>query len=119
MKFSTTHEWAELEGDEATVGVTNYGRMHLGDVINISLPEVGKEVKATDEVCVLESNKAAVDFHTPLSGKITQVNQKLEGSLEILNKAPETDGWIFKIKLSDPKEYDSLLSLDEYEEKVS
>jgi len=119
MKFSDSHEWAELQNDVAIIGVTNFGRMHLGDVINIKLPEVGKTVKKGDEVCVLESNKAAIDFHTPLTGEIIEVNQVLASDLSNLNKSPEKDGWLFKLKVKDSSEYDSLMSLEEYEKKVS
>jgi len=119
MKFSDSHEWAELTNDIAVVGVTNFGRMLLGDVINIKLPQVGKNVKKKEEVGVLESNKAAVDFHTPLSGEIIEVNQGLASDLNKLNTSPEKEGWIFKIRVKDSKEYDSLMSLEEYEKKVS
>ena len=119
MKFSSSHEWVELNDNIATVGITNYGRMHLGDVINITLPEIGKEVKASDAICVLESNKAAVDSHSPMSGKVTQINEELKTNLDKLNKAPETEGWLFKLQVSDPKELDQLMNLEEYEKKVS
>ncbi|NGX28297.1 MAG: Glycine cleavage system H protein [Candidatus Anoxychlamydiales bacterium] len=119
MKFSATHEWAELNGDIATIGVTNFGRMHLGDVVNIGLPEVGKNVSKDQEVCVIESNKAAVDLHSPLTGEIVEVNDKLKNDLSILNKSPEDQGWLFKVKINDKSEYENLMSLEEYEKKVS
>lgn len=119
MKFSNTHEWVELNKDIATVGVTNFGRMHLGEVVNIELPVVGKQVNKDQEIGVLESNKAAVDFHSPLSGEVIQVNEKLKKDLKILNESPEKEGWIFKLKIKNPKEFESLMSLEEYEKKIS
>ncbi|NGX34753.1 MAG: Glycine cleavage system H protein [Candidatus Anoxychlamydiales bacterium] len=119
MKFSNTHEWVEINNDIATVGVTNFGRMHLGDVANIKLPTKDKEVKANEAVCVLESNKAAVDIHSPMSGKIIEINENLNTNLKDLNTSPEEKGWLFKVKISDPNEEKALMSLDEYEKKVS
>ena len=119
MKFSNTHEWVEIKNDIATVGVTNFGRMHLGDVANIKLPEKNKEVKANEAVCVLESNKAVVDIHSPMSGKIVEINDKLNSDLKDLNTSPEEKGWLFKVKISDPNEENDLMTLDEYEKKVS
>jgi glycine cleavage system H protein len=119
MKFSNTHEWAELQNDIATIGITNFGRMHLGEVVNIQLPKVKRKVKKNEEVGVLESNKAAVDFHSPLTGEIIQVNEKLNKDLNLLNKSPEKEGWLFKVKIENPKEYEELMPLEEYEKKVS
>jgi len=119
MKFSKTHEWVEIKGDIATIGVTNFGRMHLGEIVNIKLPNLNKDVKANEAICVLESNKAAVDIHSPMSGKIIEVNNKLEKNLEDLNTSAEEKGWLFKVKITDPKEENNLMDLDEYEKKVS
>lgn len=119
MKFSNTHEWVELDNDIATIGITNFGRMHLGEIVNIQLPKVGKQVKSKEEVGVVESNKAAVDFHSPLSGEIIEINKKLNNDLDILNREPEKKGWLFKVKVQNPKEFNSLMSLEEYEKKVS
>jgi len=118
MKFSDAHAWVELNEDIATVGITNFGRIHLGEIVNIELPKLNKIVKKNDAVCVIESNKAAVDFHTPLSGKIIEVNEKLLKDLNILNTSSEGMGWIFKLKINDKKEYDKLLTFNEYEKKL-
>ncbi|NGX52319.1 MAG: Glycine cleavage system H protein [Candidatus Anoxychlamydiales bacterium] len=119
MKFSTAHEWVEIVSDIATTGVTNFGRMHLGEIVNIKLPEVNSDVKANEAICVLESNKAAVDIHSPMSGKIIEINDKLEKDLKDLNTSAEEKGWLFKVKITDPKEENNLMDLDEYEKKVS
>lgn len=119
MKFSEFHEWVEAKDDIATVGVSNFGKMHLGDVVNISLPNIGKKVTKNEEVLVLESNKAAVDVHSPISGEIIEVNEKLKNDLKLLNTSPENEGWLFKVKMTNSKEIESLMTLEEYEKKVS
>ncbi|EKD28983.1 MAG: Glycine cleavage system H protein [uncultured bacterium] len=119
MEFSLTHEWVNLENGIATIGITNFGRMHLGEIVNIQLPDIGKVVKSGEEVGILESNKAAVDFHSPISGKIVEINDKLNQELDSLNKSPEDEGWLFKVKADNPKELESLMSLDEYEKKLT
>ncbi len=119
MKFSDRHEWVELQNDIATVGITNFARMHLGEIVNLQLPKVGKKVKSGQEVGVLESNKAAVDFHSPLSGEIILVNEKLNRDLSSLNNSAEKEGWLFKIKVKNSKEFEALMSLEEYKKKNS
>jgi glycine cleavage system H protein len=119
MKFSSSHEWVELIDDNiAIIGITNYGKMHLGNIVNIQLPTLSK-VKQNQEVCVIESEKAAIDVHSPISGEIIEVNKELEQSLDKVNNSPEKDGWIFKIKIDDKNELNKLLSFDEYEKKLS
>ncbi|NGX56280.1 MAG: Glycine cleavage system H protein [Candidatus Anoxychlamydiales bacterium] len=119
MRFSNSHEWAE-KFDENTliIGITNYGKMHLGQIINIKLPDL-KKVNANEEVCIVESDKAAVDVHSPISGEIIDVNKELNQSLDKLNTSPEKEGWIFKIKVQNFDEFEKLLSLEDYEKKVS
>lgn len=119
MKFSNTHEWVETKDNVAIIGVSNFGRMHLGVVVNIKLPSVGKKVIVNEEVVVLESNKAAVDIHSPVSGEIIEVNDELNNNINILNTSPEEKGWLFKIIMDDPSQVDGLMSFDEYEKKVS
>ncbi len=119
MKFSNTHEWVEIKDGIATVGITNFGRMHLGDVVHVKLPVIGLEVRANQAICVLESNKAAVDIHSPMSGKIVEINDKLIKDLKDLNTSAEEKGWLFKIKISNPNEENDLMTLDEYEKKIS
>ena len=119
MKFSYAHEWVEIQDDIATVGITNFGRMHLGEIVNVQFPEIGKKIKKNQAVVVLESNKAAVDVHSPMSGEIVKVNEELKKDLTNLNTASETKGWLFKLKILDIKEYDDLLDFDEYEKRIS
>jgi len=119
MKFSNTHEWVEIKNDIATTGISNFGRMHLGEIVNIKLPEMNREVKKNEAVCILESNKTAIDVHSLMSGKIVQVNENLYKDLKDLNASPEEKGWLFKVKITKPKEEEDLMTLDEYEKKVS
>jgi glycine cleavage system H protein len=116
--FSDTHEWIDVVGTEGTVGVSAYAQKELGEVVYISLPEVGKVVQAGQEVVILESTKAAADIYSPVSGVITAVNGKVKEFPDLLNKYPESDGWIFKISVSHPQELSTLMSRDAYEQLV-
>lgn len=118
MKFTETHEWIDIKDGIGTVGVTEYAQKELGDIVYVELPKVGKEVKKGQEAVVLESTKAAADVYSPVSGKIVEVNLVLNDASELVNTFPEKDGWLFKLKLSDPKEFDSLLDKDTYQAKL-
>ena len=113
-KYTEDHEWVHLEGDMATVGITNHAQESLGDIVFIDLPAVGKIVKAKDELCVIESVKAASDIYSPVDGEVSEINEKLSDEAALVNQDAENDGWIFKIKLSNPEQYQSLMSLEQY-----
>jgi len=113
-KYTEEHEWVEVEGDIATVGITNHAQENLGDIVFIDLPTVGKQVKSKEEICVIESVKAASDIYAPIDGEVTEVNNNLSQDASIVNQDAEKDGWIFKMKISDPEQYDSLMPLDQY-----
>lgn len=115
MKFSKMHEWVKIEGHEATVGISEYARKELGDIVYVELPTIGYKIKAGDEAVVLESTKAAVDVYSPVSGEITAVNLSLKDDPEIINKSAESDGWLFKIRLNNVHELDSLMAPSEYQ----
>lgn len=115
MKYTDSHEWIELQGPVGTVGVTYHAQKELGDIVFVELPTVGKTVKKGLEVAVLESTKAAADVYSPLSGTILEVNEKLKEEAGLINVSPEKEGWLYKIKLSDPAEMDKLLDLSEYQ----
>src|SRR5579872_5192014 len=108
MRYTKSHEWIT---DDGTVGITEYAKNELGDIVFIELPKIGTEVKAGQQVCVLESTKAAVDVYSPASGKVIAVNDELVTSP---SKIKEKEAWFFKIKLSNPKEIESLLDEKEY-----
>ena len=113
-KFTKEHEWVEVDGDTATVGITNHAQESLGDIVFIDLPTVGKEVKSNEELCVIESVKAASDIYAPIDGEVIEINNNLNDDASIVNQDPENEGWIFKMKISDPNQYNNLMNLDEY-----
>lgn len=118
MKFTRTHEWILIEGDEGTVGITSYARKELGDVVYVELPPVGKKLKQGEEAVVLESTKAASDIYAPVSGTVTAVNENLAQEIQDVNNASEGKGWLFKMKIADPsktsQELEKLLTQEEY-----
>jgi glycine cleavage system H protein len=115
-KYTKTHEWVAVEDRVATVGITNHAQEQLGDVVYVDLPEVGREVKKGEVVASIESVKAAADVYAPLSGKIVEVNEKLDTEPELLNKDPEGEGWLFKMEMSDESELEDLLDEQAYQE---
>ena len=113
-KYTKEHEWVEVDGDTATVGITNHAQESLGDIVFIDLPTVGKEVKSNEELCVIESVKAASDIYAPIDGEVIEINNNLNDDASIVNQDPEKDGWIFRMKIADPSQYNNLMTLDEY-----
>jgi glycine cleavage system H protein len=117
--YTKEHEWLDIDGDIATVGITDYAQEALGDIVYIDLPEVGSEVEVEGDVCVVESVKAASDVYTPLSGEITEINESLSDEPELINNDPEGAAWMFKIKASNISEADEYMSLEQYKEFIS
>ena len=113
-KYTKEHEWVEVDGNTATVGITNHAQESLGDIVFIDLPTVGKEVKSNEELCVIESVKAASDIYAPIDGEVIEINNNLNDDASIVNQDPEKEGWIFKMKISDLSQYNNLMTLDEY-----
>ena len=118
-KFSKKHEWAELNGDVATVGITKHATEMLGDIVFVEVPENGKTVVKDGQTAVVESTKAASDVYSPLSGEITEGNKLIVDAPESVNSDPEGASWFFKIKVKDKSELDSLMSKDEYEKFIA
>ena len=114
-KFTEDHEWVSIDGNIATVGISNHAQESLGDIVFIELPVIGKTVKAKEEICVIESVKAASDIYSPLDGKIIEVNNSLENEPSIINQEAENNGWIFKIKLAEPSQYEELMKDEDYQ----
>ncbi|HHQ44867.1 MAG TPA: glycine cleavage system protein GcvH [Candidatus Altiarchaeales archaeon] len=114
LKYSEEHEWVKIKDGVATVGITDFAQDSLGDIVFAELPKPGKKVNAGDSVAVLESVKSVSDVYTPLGGEIVEVNEKLGGEPELINKSPYADGWMFKIKTSDST--DNLMDSKAYEE---
>ena len=113
-KYTEEHEWVQLAGEIATVGITDHAQESLGDIVFIDLPTVGNQVKAKEDLCVIESVKAASDIYSPLDGEVTSINDNLSNDASIINQDAENEGWIFKIKISNLDQYNSLMSLEQY-----
>jgi glycine cleavage system H protein len=110
MKFTENHEWVELEGDIGRVGITETAIDEMGDITYVELPKVGQKVRALEEICVIESSKAAIDMYAPLSGEIASVNHEVQKNPEILHKEKGSKkGWLFTIRISHPEEYEELM----------
>ncbi|ACK42790.1 MULTISPECIES: glycine cleavage system protein GcvH [Dictyoglomus] len=117
-KYSKDHEWAKIEGNVAIIGITYHAQEELGDIVHVDLPEVGKEVKQNEVLAVIESVKSASDVYSPLSGKVIEINESLKGKPELINEDPYNAGWLVKLEVSDPKEYEGLLSAEEYKKLI-
>jgi glycine cleavage system H protein len=107
--FTQDHEWVSVEGDTATVGITDYAQAQLGDVVFVEVPPAGSEVAKGKEAAVVESVKAASDVYAPVSGTVTQANAALEADPALVNTSPEGEGWFFKLTLANPGELDGLM----------
>lgn len=115
LRYARTHEWVRVEGNRATVGISDYAQTQLGDVVYVELPEIGSQVEAQSEVAVVESVKAASDIYAPVSGEIVASNEELDSAPEIVNSDPYGNGWFFMIEMSDDSLPDDLLSAEAYE----
>ncbi|WP_447728542.1 glycine cleavage system protein GcvH [Sphingomonas koreensis] len=117
--FTEDHEWIELDGDAATVGITDYAQSQLGDIVFIEVPDEGKQVSKGDDAAVVESVKAASDVYAPVSGTIIEGNPALADEPALVNEDPEGEGWFFKMTLSDTSELDGLMDEAKYADFVS
>ncbi len=118
-KYAKTHEWTHLEGDVATVGISEHAQQEIGDIVFIDLPKVGQKVAAGQNCCVVESVKSASEIYAPLSGEIVEVNEALNADPALVNREAHGNGWLFKIKASAPAEYEALLDLDAYKQTLA
>ncbi|HQP09988.1 MAG TPA: glycine cleavage system protein GcvH [Candidatus Omnitrophota bacterium] len=114
LLYTKEHEWINIDGNEATIGISDYAQESLGDITFIELPEVGDEVEQFEEFVSLESVKAASDIFAPMSGEIIAVNDDLADHPGLINKSPYDKGWIARIKISDPEEHSNLMTAEEY-----
>ena len=117
--FTEEHEWIEVEGDSATIGITDYAQGQLGDIVFVEVPSEGTTLAKGKEAAVVESVKAASDVYAPVSGTVTEGNTALEGDPSLVNSAPEGDGWFFKLALSDPGELGGLMDEAAYQDFVA
>lgn len=114
LKYSKEHEWIRVENDMAVIGITDYAQGELGDIVFVELPQVGAKVEFMKPFGTIEAVKAISDLFSPLSGKVAEVNGNLEADSAVINSDPYGEGWIIKIKMSDPAELNKLLSAADY-----
>lgn len=117
--FTKDHEWIDVAGDVATVGITDYAQGQLGDVVFVEVPEAGRGLSQGGDAAVVESVKAASDVYAPVSGEVIEGNAALSDTPDLVNTAPETDGWFFKLRLSDPSQLEGLMDEAAYKEFVA
>ena len=115
VKFSKEHEWLKLDGDIATIGITQHATEMLGDIVFVELPEKGLSVVKNGNAGVVESTKAASDVYTPVSGEVVENNQSIVDDPAKINSDPENEAWFFKLKIKDKSELDTLMNKEEYE----
>ena len=115
LLYSKEHEWVKVDGDTATVGITDYAQNSLGDIVYVELPRIGKQIDQFGNIGVVESVKAVSDLFTPIGGEIVEVNTALDADPAAVNRDPYGEGWLFKVKLKDANEKNNLLSPDDYE----
>lgn len=118
-KYAETHEWVDVNKGKGRVGISTHAQKELGEIVYIELPSVGQEIKAGEEVVVLESTKAAADIYSPISGIVTAVNKAAKENPALVNQSPEGEGYLFEVTLTHPKECEMLASEDEYHKLVT
>jgi glycine cleavage system H protein len=112
--FTQEHEWISVEGDTATVGITDFAQAQLGDIVFVEVPAAGTQVTKGGDAAVVESVKAASDVYAPVSGEVTEGNDALEADPSLVNSAAESEGWFFKLRLSDASELEGLMDANAY-----
>lgn len=117
-RFTKTHEWVKVEGDIATIGITDFAQSELGDITYLELPAAGSQLTASEPLGVVESVKAASDIYSPVSGEVVEENAAAIDAPEVVNSSPYNDAWLIKVRLSDPSQVESLLDADAYQKLV-
>ena len=119
LSYASSHEWVNVEGDTATIGISDHAQEELTELVFIELPEVGSQLTAGDPCAGVESVKTASDIYAPVSGQVIEINDALDTEPGTVNEDPYGDGWFFKVRLSNPDEINDLLSDEEYAEQVN
>ena len=119
LSYASSHEWVNVEGDTATIGISDHAQEELTELVFIELPEVGSQLTVGDPCAVVESVKTASDIYAPVSGQVIEINDALDTEPGTVNEDPYGDGWFFKVRLSNPDEINNLLSDEEYAEQVN
>ncbi len=117
-RYSKTHEWVRVEGDEAVAGISDYAQHELSDIVYVEAPEIGDSFAKGEVFCVVESVKTATDSYMPIGGEILAINEELEDSPELVNKDPYGDGWFIRFAVEDPEEVDKLMTAADYERYI-
>ena len=118
VKYTKEHEWVKIDGDNAVEGLTDYAQSELSDIVMVELPQVGRKVKSGEAVGTIEAVKAVSDLYAGVSGEVVEVNDKVVTEPALINKDPYGQGWLYKVKVADPKEADNLLSAGQYRELI-
>lgn len=118
LLYTKNHEWARIDADVATIGITDYAQQMLGELVFVELPAIGKEFAGHDELAIVESTKAASDIYSPVAGKVIEVNGELESQPELINQDCYNAGWICKLQITDTKSVENLMDSKRYEEYV-
>ena len=119
LKYTSEHEWIAVNGDIATIGITDYAQSELGDIVFVELPNVGDATTQMQPFGTIEAVKAVSDLYAPLTGEVTEVNSLLEEQPELINSQPYGDGWVIKLKIGDESETGQLLSVEEYRAQIT
>jgi glycine cleavage system H protein len=119
LLYSKEHEWVKLDGDVATVGITDYAQESLGDIVFVELPRVGAQLEQFGSIGVVESVKAVSDVFTPVGGEVVEINPGIEADPALVNRDPYGEGWLYKVKLSDVSQTQALMGADAYEKVVA
>ncbi len=118
LKYAESHEWIRIDGDTGTVGITDHAQNELTDIVYVDPPQVGASVTAGQAAAVVESVKAASDIYSPVDGEVIEVNESLSAEPALVNTSPYEDGWLYKVRLSNPSQLDALKSPDEYRAQI-
>jgi glycine cleavage system H protein len=116
LRYTKTHEWARLDGDVVTIGLSDFAQNELGDITYLELPEVGDAVTQSEPLGVVESVKAASDIYSPVGGEVVERNEDVVGAPELVNQSPYEQAWLIKVRVADPSEFDSLMGSEVYDE---
>ena len=119
LLYTKDHEWARIDADIATIGITDYAQQMLGELVFVELPDIGKQCAVNDELAIVESTKAANDIYAPVAGKVIEVNDELESQPELVNQDCYSAGWICKLQITDVKSVESLMDSKQYEEYLA
>ena len=119
LRYTKDHEWVKIEGDEATVGITDFAQRELGDIVYVEIESIGKDLQAGEIFGTVEAVKTVSDLYLPLSGSVSEVNPNLNSNPEAVNSDPYGEGWMIKMKVSNPTELDGLLSSEAYQKLVA